>query len=68
MIRPNMPAPEFEAEAYFLGNKTNIRLSEYQNNWVYFSSTRVTSPLFDLQNWQPWLSIIIFSSNLGLRS
>lgn len=34
MIRPNMPAPDFQAEAYFLGNKTNIRFSEYQNNWV----------------------------------
>jgi alkyl hydroperoxide reductase subunit AhpC len=34
MIKPTMPAPDFQADAYFLGSRTTIRLSEYHQNWV----------------------------------
>ena len=34
MIRPTELAPDFEAEAYHLGNKVIIRLDDFQNQWV----------------------------------
>ncbi len=34
MIKPTMFAPDFQTEAYFLGNRTIIHLADYQKNWV----------------------------------
>jgi peroxiredoxin (alkyl hydroperoxide reductase subunit C) len=34
MIKPTMLAPDFSADAYYLGNRTTVTLSNYKNDWV----------------------------------
>lgn len=34
LLKPTMKAPDFEAEAYYLGNKVNVSLGEFKNRWV----------------------------------
>lgn len=34
MLKPTMTAPNFQAEACLLGNRTTIRLGDYLNNYV----------------------------------
>jgi Peroxiredoxin len=34
MIKPTMVAPDFSADAYYLGNKVTVKLSSYTNDWV----------------------------------
>ena len=34
MIKPTQPAPDFQAEAYFAGNKIIVNLSDYPNQWI----------------------------------
>lgn len=34
MIKPTMFAPDFSADAYYLGNKITVLLSSYKNDWV----------------------------------
>lgn len=34
MIKPTMFAPDFSADAYYLGNRTTITLSSHGKNWV----------------------------------
>ncbi len=33
-LRPGMKAPEFEVQAYVKGEVKNIKLSDYQGQWV----------------------------------
>lgn len=30
----DQPAPDFSAEAYYKGDKRNIKLSDFRNKWV----------------------------------
>ncbi len=34
MVKPTQPAPHFEAEAYYRGNRVTVKLSDFQNQWV----------------------------------
>lgn len=34
MLKPTQMAPDFEAEAYYRGERKIIRLSSYRNQWV----------------------------------
>lgn len=34
MIKPTMLAPDFSTDAYYQGERVNITLSNYQNDWV----------------------------------
>lgn len=34
MLKPEQEAPDFTAEAYYRGNRVDIRLSEFRNQWV----------------------------------
>lgn len=34
MVKPTKTAPDFEAEAYFRGDRVMIKLSDFRNQWV----------------------------------
>lgn len=44
MLRPTMMAPDFQAEACYLGNKITVSLSEYVDDYVvlFFYSSDFT--------------------------
>ncbi|KUO59488.1 MAG: alkyl hydroperoxide reductase [Gracilibacter sp. BRH_c7a] len=44
MLRPLMMAPDFQADAYFAGNKITVSLSDYLDNYLvlFFYSSDFT--------------------------
>lgn len=44
MLKPAVMAPDFQADAYFLGNKITVTLSDYLNGYVvlFFYSSDFT--------------------------
>lgn len=34
LVKPDQPAPDFEAEAYYRGGQITVKLSDFQNQWV----------------------------------